>query len=139
VGEVELNLAPKIREKLGKMWRRWRGTDFTWFRREGTSGRAPDLAGRGRQRPAMAASAWEAEVGGPDRWGRRAHLSVREGERRPGEGGKIDLARCGPKEREARERAEEERAGQGGGRKDFGPKAAQSEEGDFNLFFFLFN
>nr|BAD19368.1 hypothetical protein [Oryza sativa Japonica Group] len=61
VGEVELNLAPKIGEKWGKMWRSWRGTGFTWFGCEGASGRAPDLAGRGRQPPTMAASAWEAE------------------------------------------------------------------------------
>ncbi len=45
----------------GKRWRRWWGTDFTRFGSRGASGKAPDSTGHGRQRPAMAASAWEAE------------------------------------------------------------------------------
>lgn len=78
-----------------------------------------------------------------DRWGRRSHLSAK-GER---EGGKTDLRGKGElsglstqgRRGEAGLREREGVRGPREGKRALGRKRPKDNEGDFNLFFFLFN
>jgi hypothetical protein len=122
VGEVGLDLAPKIGEKWGIWWRRWRGTDFMRFGREGASGRSRNRRRRGVVGPTCRGGREGGELGG--------YLDFARGEIDRAEKGGV-----GPRGRRKGERGERAKEGE----KILGRKWPKDKEGKFYLFSFYFN